>query len=204
MKSRPLLATLATVTIAAYLASPFLTAWSIREAARNGNSEYLARAINWPTLRASLKPSLKQIALNIPEDDKSIEIKPTLWQRIKSYWGQSAIDSAVDGYLTPENLPKLFTARKAYRDYVKGEDDSKRAWSDRVRRFWSRVQRAAFTSPTTFEIDMLDKHDPNRLYLGKLELTWRGWILQELRIRDLDQQSPASQAAPLMARMPSP
>ena len=35
----------------------------------------------------------------------------------------------------------------------------------------------------TFEIDMADKNDPARVYLGKMELTSAGWKLTELRVR---------------------
>ncbi|MBS0250946.1 MAG: DUF2939 domain-containing protein, partial [Proteobacteria bacterium] len=47
-----------------YVGSPFVTAWSIREAVRNGDSDYLAAAIEWPSVRETLKPAIAQIALN--------------------------------------------------------------------------------------------------------------------------------------------
>src|SRR5260370_620910 len=57
--------------------------------------------------------------------------------------------------------------------------------SDYLARAWARVKRAEFTSLTSFEIDMEDKYDPTRLYLGKLELRSVGWKLTELRVKFL-------------------
>ena len=58
-------------------------------------------------------------------------------------------------------------------------------WSQLVSCAGSRVKRAEFTGLTSFEIDMADKNDPTRLYLGKLELTRVGWKLTELRLKFL-------------------
>jgi hypothetical protein len=91
----------------------------------------------------------------------------------------------VDTYVTPEGLPKLFTMRQAYRDYVAGDADDAIPVLERIERAWSRVKRAEFTGLTTFEIDMEDKYDPTRLFLGKLQLTGLGWKLTELRVRFL-------------------
>lgn len=174
------------VLMAAYIGSPFYTAWSIREAVRNGDSAYLEKQIDWPGVRASLAPTISRIALDLPDPDAAPQQKPGMWQRLKAYWGQGAVNRAVDSYITPEGLPQLFAVRKAYRDYVAGQpDDAKVPVLDRVKRAWSRVKRAEFTSLTTFEIDMADKHDPDRLYLGKLAIDGFGWKLKELRVKIL-------------------
>lgn len=178
-------AALLSFALCAYIAAPFVTAWSIREAVRDGNSAYLERAIDWGSVRETLKPTLSRLALNLPDTTDAIpDAKPGLWQRMKSYWGQGAVNRAIDGYITPEGLPQLFAMRKAYREYTGAIDDSKTlAISERIRRAWSRVKRAEFTSLTTFEVDMADKTDENRIYLGKLVLTASGWMLKELRVK---------------------
>lgn len=195
----------AVIAIAAigYIAAPFVAAWSIREAARNGDTAYLARAIDWPSVRETLKPTLSQIALDLPNTDQKPLSEPGLWQRFKAYWGQSAVNSAIDSYLTPEGLPQLFAMRKAYRDYT-GTTDELAALpvQERIKRFWARIKRAEFTSFTTFEVDMADKHEPNRIYLGKLELTSSGWMLKELRIKMLTTAN--SEPVQLMGSAPAP
>ena len=186
MKSLLLKASLAILAIAAYIGSPFYTAWSIREAVRNGDSAYLEHRIDWPGVRATLAPAISQIAFDIPDPEAAPQQKPGLWKRFKAYIGQGAVNRAIDSYVTPEGLPQLFAARKAYRDYVAGQpDDSKISVTDRIKRAWARVKRAEFTSLTTFEIDMLDKLDPDRMYQGKLALDGFGWKLKELRVKML-------------------
>lgn len=186
MKRLLLTFTLIGLAVAGYIAAPLVTAWSIREAARNGDSAYLERAIDWPSVRETLKPTLSQIALDLPDPNQQPVTKPGLWQRFKAYWGQSAVNSAIDGYLTPEGLPQLFAMRKAYRDYTGATDElAALPVVERMKRFWARVKRAEFTSFTTFEVDMADKHEPNRIYLAKLNLTASGWMLRELRIKML-------------------
>ncbi|MGB4866902.1 MAG: DUF2939 domain-containing protein [Hyphomicrobium sp.] len=189
--------------IAAYMASPFVTAWSIREAARTGDTDYLARAIDWPSVRETLKPDLSRIALDLPGEEQPTATKPGLWQCFKAYLGQGAVNRAIDGYMTPEGLPQLFSMRKAYRDYTGASDETAALpVLERVERFWTRIKRAEFTGLTTFEVDMADKNDANRIYLGKLELTRSGWMLKELRIRMLTTASAAPQT--LMSDMASP
>lgn len=182
------------VAAAIYIGSPFATAWGIREAVRNGDSDYLTSAIEWPTVRETLKPSIARIALNLP-DNADPAASNGLWTRFKAYWGQSAVDSVVEKYVTPEGLPQLFTLRSKYRDLVGNDADDAKTTPilDRIQRAWARVKRAEFTSPTSFEIDMEDKYDPTRIYLGKLELRLVGWKLTELRVKFLTTANTAIQ-----------
>jgi len=185
-------AALLVLVASAYIASPFVTAWMIREAVRNGDSAYLEQKIDWPSVRATLAPTIGQIALGLPAPQTGPEFEPVtrpgLWQRFKAYFGQGALNKAIDSYITPEGLPQLFAARKLYRDYLAGQpDESKLEIGARIKRAWARVKRAEFTSITTFEIDMADKHDSDRIYLGKLALEGFGWKLKELRVKVLQE-----------------
>lgn len=187
MKRYAVIAALLGLLAVAYIGSPFVAAWGIREAVRNGNSNYLASAIEWPSVRETLKPSIAQIALNLPDPEKTPDGGPSLWSRFKASWGQSVVDGLVDKYVTPEGLPQLFKLGQTYRSYVSKDDDdaSKLSVFERVSRAWARVKRAEFTSLTSFEIDMEDKHDASRIYLGKLELRPTGWKLTSLRVKFL-------------------
>ncbi len=172
-----------------YIAAPFITAWSIREAVRNGDSAYLERAIDWPSIRLTLTPSLTQLAVSGTDSEDSLthdQNPPSLWQRLKTYVSQGAVASAVETSITPEGLTRMFKLRKAYREYISGDpDDANLAVIERMRRAWARVKRAEFTSLTRFEVDMTDKLDETRLYLAKLELTGAGWIMKELRVQNV-------------------
>jgi hypothetical protein len=172
----------------AYIATPFVAAWSIREAMQNGDSDYLERKIEWDSVRATLRESLTQAALGQQAGDTmqraEATAKPGLWQRIKNSLSKSAVNNIVDSYVTPEKLPQLFSYRQTYRD-VSGETARLEAmpWHERVQGFWSRIKRAEFKSPAVFEIEMADRNDPTRHYVGLLELTGFEWKLTELRLR---------------------
>jgi hypothetical protein len=188
MKSLFVKIALGVIVVTLYIASPFVSAWFIREAVHNGNSDYLAYAVEWPSVRETLKPSIARIALNLPDPDQDPAASSGFWQRLKTTVGQSVVDRIVDTYVTPQGLPQLFTLGKNYRDLTSNDAAEAKATPplfERIERAWERVKRAEFTGFTTFEIDMADKHDPARIYLGKLKLTPVGWKLAELRIKFL-------------------
>lgn len=187
MKSLFVKVALGVIVVTLYIASPFVSAWFIREAVRNGNTDYLASAVEWPSVRETLKPSIARIALNLPDPEQDPAASNGFWQRLKATVGQSAVDRIVDTYVTPQGLPQLFTLGRNYRDLTSNDAGEAKATPllERIERTWARVKRAEFTGFTTFEIDMADKHDPARIYLGKLKLTPLGWKLAELRIKFL-------------------
>ena len=188
MMRRVLIAALALLAAGtAYVASPFVAAWMIREAIRSGDSAYLADKIEWNSLQVSLAPSLRRIALKLPEPDaQSGAAKLSLWQRVKARVGRGAVDRFVESYVTPEGLPQLFTYRAAYRQTISGEVEEQRTLAnlpERIARFWARVKRAEFKGLATFELDVEDRHDPSRIYASVLELKGLEWKLTRLAIR---------------------
>ncbi|MEQ1577950.1 MAG: DUF2939 domain-containing protein [Hyphomicrobium sp.] len=172
--------------VAAYVAVPFWTAWSIREAIKSGDSAYLSRKIDFAGVRQTLRPSLAQAAFDIPDPGAAEPApKPGIWKRIKAYWGKSAIDRFVDSYVTPEGLPKMFQWRKSYREVTGTVESSAQStpFTARFAKFWSRLKRAEFKSLTAFEIELRDQYDTGRSHVGLLELTGLEWKLTELRVR---------------------
>lgn len=188
MRRRLLILTVlsALLASAAYISVPFWTAWSIREAIKAGDSAYLARKIDFASVRETLRPSLAQVAFDMPDPDASETApKPGLWKRIKAYWGTSAIDRFVDSYVTPEGLPMMFQWRKSYREVTGTADAFAQTAPFRVRfaKFWSRLMRAEFKSLTAFEIELRDQYDASRSHVALLELAGLEWKLTELRVR---------------------
>lgn len=171
-----------------YIAAPLVTAWSIREAVKNGDSEYLESKIEWDRVRGTMKASLGRMA-KLPEyitadaGTGAPEQKPGLWQRFKNYLGRNAVEGFVESYVTPEGLPELFKYRKTYRRHVLGDDPDALPWHERVAKFWERVKRAEFKTPTSFEIEMTDQQDPDRLVTSLFELKGFEWRLVELHVR---------------------
>jgi hypothetical protein len=194
MKRLLLLAATMLVASTVYAAAPFVTAWNIREAVKSGDAEYLAGTIDWPRVKETLRTSLAAAALDTPAEASAADLpapKPSLWQRFKSWVGRGAVDRMVDTYANAEGLPTLFAYRKSWRDVTGHVEETKTLANlpERLQRAWSRVRRAAFTSPTRFEMEMVDKNDPDRSFAGTLELTASGWKLVSLHVH---QQKPQS------------
>ncbi len=167
-----------------YAAAPLLTAWSIREAVKAGDSDYLATKVDWERVRATLKPSLASLALTRPEGPASDAAQGGWWERFKSYSAQGAVDRFVDTYVTPTGLPKLASYGRAYREHIKGQyEDTSLPLPERVARFWGRLKRAEFTGIGRFEMELADRLVPTRRYAAVLELEGFQWKLVELRVR---------------------
>ncbi len=171
----------------AYVATPFVTAWTIREAIRANDSDYLESKIEWVSVRATLKESLGKFAFTASGDMAELPEKPGLWQRIKTYVGRGAVDKFVDTTVTPTGMSGLFSMRKAYTAAVVGDDSATRppVW-ERMRRVWSRVTRAEFKGFDRFEMDMIDKQSPDRTINCVLERRGFEWKMTELRVKATD------------------
>lgn len=170
---------------AGYVASPFVAAWSLREAIKTGDTATLQRKVVWESVRSSLRASIASNAQLLPEANEAGErIRPTMWQRVKAAFGQSMLDRFIESYVTPEGLPKLFRHRNTWNGTVKGEtdDEDKLDLLERMKVFYSRLRRAEFKSPTRIEIEMVDRFAPDRRYVSTMELQGFEWKLAELRI----------------------
>lgn len=179
---------------AAFVASPFHAAWTIREAMKSGDTQTLNERVEWARVRETLRQSLTEFADPMPETQLAgAAPRKGLWARVKSYAARKTVDSLVNSYGNAEGLPQLFSYGTTYRDIVKGPPPEKTLANlpERMREFWSRVRRAEFKSPAAFELEMHDKHTPDRLYTGLLELDGLSWKLTELRVR----KAPATDVA---------
>jgi hypothetical protein len=170
---------------AGYVLSPFVAAWNLREAIKAADTATLERKIVWSTVRTSLRASIAANSQLLPEATEAGErVRPSLWQRVKSAFGQSMLDRFIESYVTPEGLPKLFRYRSSWNGTVKGETDEedKLDFFERAKVFYRRLSRAEFQSPTRIEIEMIDKFQTDRRYVSVMELHGSEWKLAELRI----------------------
>jgi hypothetical protein len=177
----------------AYLAWPLLTAWQIREAMIAGDTPTLQRKIEWASVRTSLKQSLSAEAQARLESDPNTPA-PSLWQRIKATIAPTLAESAVDRYVTPENLPAFFGYRETYRNTIRPALGMKEPPTvlagtpfagtpiDRLASFYARVRRAVFYSLTRFEVEVVDRYQPERRYVSTFELRGLEWKLTALAI----------------------
>jgi hypothetical protein len=188
---RPLLrlSLLAGLVAVAYMGSPFVAAWNLREAVKAGNVEAVTSKVQWDTVRASLKASLAKHPELFAEATLAGEnVKPTLWQRVKSTFGVTMIDRFIESYVTPEGLPKLFQYRQAWRDTMSGDaaEQGKIPRLDRMKQFYDRIKRAEFQTLTKVEIEMQDRKKPERRYVSTMELIDYSWKLTALRVITVD------------------
>jgi hypothetical protein len=172
------------VPAALYIASPFWAAWRLREAVRAGDVATIEQKVEWESVRASLKSSLARHAQLLPEATAAGEqVSPTLWQRIKSAFGATMLDRFIDNYVTPAGLPRLYQFRRVWNEQVNGEpDEASLTGRERFKRFYARVIRAEFQALTRAEIEVADKHVPERRYVSVLELVGLEWKLTSLRV----------------------
>lgn len=185
---------LLTVAGATYVASPFLAAWSLREAVRTADTATLARKIDFDGVRTTLRQSLGEHAeLYGFATEAGRTVKPTIWQRVKSAFGASMIDRFIETYITAEGLPKLHEAKITWNEKVRGRPSAETlAWRERIRVYFERVKRAEFLSLTRVDIEMADEHHPDRHYVSTMQLVGTEWKLVALRVIK-PQPSPASQ-----------
>jgi hypothetical protein len=170
---------------AGYAASPFVAAWSLREAIKNSDIATIERKVVWDGVRTTLRASIASNASLLPEATAAGErIRPTVWQRMKTAFGHSMLDRFIESYVTPEGLPKLFRYRKTWNGTVRREADEEDHPEvlERAKAFYRRLIRAEFKSPTRIEIEMADRVTPDRRYVTVMELHGFEWKLAELHV----------------------
>jgi hypothetical protein len=193
MLKLPRLILLTVVLFVGYWAWPVYTALQIREAMISGDTATLARRIEWDSVRASLKASISPEAQARLEADPNAP-QPTLWQRIKAAVKPSMANTVIDRYVTPENLPVLLGYRRTWRGTIQpalGYPEPPTVLADtvlagtpidRFASFWKRLRRLVLYWPSKVVIEVEDKYQPDRSYIGTLELRGLEWKLTELTI----------------------
>ena len=120
---RPLIAIAAFSFIAlagVYLTSPLWAAYKLREAVKTGDTAAVERMVVWPSLRASVKSTVARNAKLLPLAKQAArDIRPTMWQRVRSVFGHSMLDRFIETYITPQGLPKLYQAKTRWHERFK-------------------------------------------------------------------------------------
>lgn len=194
MRGKLLIYFLGLFAVTTFAVSPFVTAWSIREAIRTGNGAYLEATVDWPRVKETLKVSMSTYALGEQAvageatTTAAAAPRPGLWQRIKNAYGRRVVSSMVDNMVSPAGLSRLFSYRQSFNENVRGLPDEREVYSltERIQRSWRRVIRAEFLSPTRFAMEMRDKVVPHRSYAGVLQLQGLQWRLVHLEVKRID------------------
>ena len=179
--------------LVAYVAWPLYTALQIRDAMIAGDTATLTRKVQWETVRSSLKASITPEMVARLEADPNAP-QPSLWQRVKSAVAPRVAGNVIDRYVTPQNLPVLLGYRRIWRGTLQpviGPEEPPTALAgsvfagtavDRFASFWTRLRRATFQSPSRLVLEVQDKYNAGRHYIGTLELVGFEWKLTALTI----------------------
>ena len=174
--------------VALYVAAPFHAAWTIRQAVKSGDIDTLRERVVWQEVRRTLRASIVEHAQLLPAAVKEgRRVRPTLWQRIKSVFGETMLDRFMDQYITPEGLPQLYRikhTRRGQRQRQAGTELASTSWplDKPTLSFLRRVKRAQFLSLTEVEIELEDQEQPERRIVGTLSLVRTQWKLTALRV----------------------
>jgi Protein of unknown function (DUF2939) len=182
----------------AYMASPVIAAYSIRQAAKTGDVATLEKMIEWDGVRTSLKRSLVELqtapSTDSPDTIKGMPSPPSLWTRIKASFAPAMIDSFVDKYVSPTGLPQAFAMRETWRETVRpavGLAAPKMALADtsfsdtgldRFLSFYTRIKRASFLELGRVEFEIADRLTPERRYVTQFAIKDWGWKLTSVRV----------------------
>lgn len=174
----------------AYIASPFVSAWSLREAVKRGDTATIEGKVAWPTVRQTLRESLASQANLLPMANAAgAEVRPSIWQRVKSAFGATMLDRFIETYVSAEGLPKLFDYKRMWNETVTSAAVAEVEPASRLERFklfWARIHRAEFHSLTKVELEVADRKVPDRRFVSVMELDGFGWKLTSLRVITVD------------------
>ena len=166
-----------------YLAGPLWAGWQLRQAMRTRNVAMLEARVDWPQLRANLKP---RIAGAIKE---SADNSGLIGGVLKRAMGGVISNTAVDTLVTPGNLSRLLAGRSFMLDRkpdsTKGTapapaDDDAEDPDDPMPP--KRLRWAFFESPTRFRVESVNPKLPNSRVVSILALQGVSWKLVDIDI----------------------
>ena len=174
------------LAVGTYVAAPLVAAFEIRQAIRQGDTETLARKVDWVSVRHSLKLSMR--GRQPPESGR----KPGLMRRATASALPYLTEPLIDRYVTPEGVLQLYAWRRSIRkDGVtpaqSGAGDpasiAVAVVPDRLERnlaLLRRIERWSFPSLTRLELDMAERRDTGRRWRLAMEMHNLKWRLTEV------------------------
>lgn len=157
---------LALLVIGYLFAAPYLTAYRIKLAADDGDSERVARFVDFESVRASLRPQVQgRVASETEGLSGDEDVDAAL-----GVLGAAAADQAVDRYVTAEGIAAL----------MRGEGDPDPAVAERLEEV---AVAAGYRSPSRFAVVLTDAESGHDVELI-LTRAGLGWQVTEVLLPD--------------------
>ena len=164
-----ILLTLLSIIIILYSVFPYYAAYNLRKALETGNSYEIDKAIDFESLRKSLKEQLT--ASMMKEMKKDVGAKKNPFDGLALLLAPKLIDYVIDAYVTPYGIAALINNKKIDPGIQSGPSNTS------IPIDWDKIQYAFFTNPTTFLIEY------DRVGLEFKLQDW-GWKLTRIIIPD--------------------
>ena len=170
------------VAFLAYLAGPLWAGWQLRQAIRTRDVAAMQSRVDWPLLRANLKPRISS-AIN-----DSADTSGTIGSVLKRAFGSVVSNAAINTLVTPSNLSRILAGRAFMLDRRSSTetkvpqpvDDNAEDPDDPVPP--KRVRWAFFESPTRFRVEATNPSLPNSRIVSILALQGLSWRLVDIDI----------------------
>ena len=153
----------------ALAASPLIAAYRLHEAIERGDVPTIEEAVDWPSVRHSLKSSVSQVMIADAEARRS---ELGMFRRIGYKIGDAFAPYFVDRMIAKQMTPQGFI------DYARQPT----AAGSRPPRVVDLIERAAYTSLDRFEIDVRDRIDRSRRYRAVFTRKLLTWTMTEVRL----------------------
>lgn len=147
LKAVPVLALCAICSIAAYVASPWVSLAILRDAVKSGDSHTLSKHVDFPAVRTSLKEQMKLQFMKSMAQDRGMRENP--FAGLAAALGPAMIDNVIDASVTADGIAYLIQEGKLQAAKKPGGADARSA--DPA----ANVLRQGFAGFDDFEIEFV-------------------------------------------------
>lgn len=154
---------------AALAASPMIAAYRLHEAVERGDVRTIEAAVDWPSVRHSLKSSVSRAMI---ADAEARRANLGTFRRIGYKIGDAFAPYFVDRMIAKQMTPEGFVA------YARQTEPA----TSRPARMVDLIERAAYTGLSRFEIDVRDRLDRSRRYRAVFTRRLLTWTLTEVQL----------------------
>ena len=155
------------VVLLLYAISPYYSVWRFGETLRAHDMPALAKRVDFPRVRDSLKKQIRDHFMGVRETKKD-----DLVAQLLTAAGPSLLDQLIDAYVTPDGLATIISNPAPIKN-ASSLSSLSSVTGERRQIDWSKARRAFFTSPRDFAVD----HEGITL---RFRFNGLGWKLREI------------------------